>query len=221
MVPRLAGILGPQDRQGGHLTLATYQKMKLTVSGKQVDVGNALQDHVAKELPAEVDKYFANAVEAQIVFSRQGQGFRSDISIHVGRGILVQAHGDGADAYQAFARAIERATKRLRRYKRRLRDHHGKAARREEDRIQARQVIFSGAEDEPDEPENGEPAVVAEMTTDIDSLTVSEAVMRMDLADQPAMMFRNISHGGLNMIYRRADGNIGWVDPRGGRERTQ
>jgi hypothetical protein len=141
------------------------------------------------------------------------------VAVHIGRGIQIQAQGDADEPYPAFDTAAEHLAKRLRRYKSRLRDHHKRSGPTAETLL-ARQVILAADDSDRELAEDdvaGSPAVVAEMTTEIASLTVSEAVMRMDLADQPALMFRNSSHDGLNMIYRRSDGNIGWIDPRGNR----
>jgi hypothetical protein len=138
------------------------------------------------------------------------------VSAHIGRGILLQAHAESHDPYGAFDAAGERLDKRLRRYKRRLRDHR-KEDTAEAEPLPAQQYILQAAEVESadESEEDAQPVVIAEMSTNISSLTVSEAVMRMDLAEQTAMLFRNRAHGGLNMIYRRPDGNIGWIDPQG------
>jgi hypothetical protein len=140
------------------------------------------------------------------------------VAVHIGRDIRIQAQGDADEPYPAFDTAAEHLAKRLRRYKRRLRDHHKRSGPSAETLL-AQQYILAADDDREDAEGEVEdnPTVVAEMTTEIATLTVSEAVMRMDLADQPALMFRNSSHGGLNMIYRRSDSNIGWIDPRGNR----
>ncbi len=202
--------------------------MQISVTGRQIDVGDSLRGRVETNLADSVVKYFDHAIEGNVVFSREAQGVRVDISVHVGRGIMVQGHGQAENAHTAFDSALDRIAKRLRRHKRRLRDHHRDHKKsRAEDAHQAHQNNLSGegeseAEDEAVNNEEstidgGEPGpvVIAEMTTRIDSLTVGEAVMRMDLADQPALIFRNSGHGGLNVIYRRTDGNIGWIDPDG------
>lgn len=186
--------------------------MNLTVSGKQIDVGDSLRAHVEKELVSAVSKYFGDAVEGSVVFSRDGHQFRADVSVHVGRNILVQGQGMATDAYAAYEIAGDHVAKRLRRYKRRLRDHHQKAGRNGED-MSARYAVLAAEADEAPEPVEPGPAIVAEMRTDIPTLTVGEAVMRLDLAQQPALMFRNTANGLMNMVYRRTDGNIGWVDP--------
>jgi len=192
--------------------------MQLSVKGKQLDVGDALRTHVDESLSRILDKYFGDALEVAVTLSREAHLYRAVISAHVGRGIQMEAQGEANEPYPAFDAAADRMSKRLRRYKRRLRDHNSKAA--EAAPLPAQQYILAGEGSEESEDESnadGQPAVVAEMTTEIPTLTVSEAVMRMDLANLPAMMFRNSAHGGLNMIYQRSDGNIGWIDPRGNR----
>jgi ribosomal subunit interface protein len=196
--------------------------MQVTVTGRQLDVGDALRSHVEEGLSNAVGKYFDKPMEAAVKFSRNGHDIHADIQVHVGRGILVHGGAEGGDAYGAFNEAAEHIAKRLRRYKSRLRDHHMDEARALESEM-AQKFILSGeqaGEEDADEAAGTEPAVIAELETEVPTLTVGDAVMRMDLANLPAMMFRNPAHGGLNMIYRRPDGNIGWVDPRGVRENT-
>ena len=197
--------------------------MQLSVSGKQLNVGDALKSHVQQGLTTTVTKYFDNAIEAHVVFSRVAHQIRSDISVHVGRGIIVQGHGESGDAYAAFDGASDRIGKRLRRYKGRLRDHHRDRAQPAGRQLAQQYVLAGGDEEQEEEDANGQasPVVIAESSTEIATATVGEAVMIMDLGDHQAMMFRNAAHGGLNMLYRRPDGNIGWVDPRGSREKTQ
>ncbi len=190
--------------------------MQVFVSGKHIDVGDALRGRVESRLAARVGKYFNHALDAQVQFSKSRHVFRSDISVHAGRGISVRAHGE-ADAIQAaFDMATERIEKRLRRFKRRLIDHHGQRPPTDDDADEvARQTVLA-AENE-DEPEPGAgvdgPVTVAETTTPIHNLTVSEAVMRLELAQLPVLMFRNSGSGRYNVVYRRDDGNVGWLDP--------
>lgn len=181
-------------------------------------MGDALRAYVKDSLSRILNKYFGDAIEVGVTLSREAHRYRAVVSAHVGRGIQLQAQGEADEPYPAFDSAAERLSKRLRRYKRRLRDHH-KEHGPEAEPLYAQQYILAeeAAERARKGDGEGKPVIVAEMTTQIPSLTVSEAVMRMDLADLPAMMFRNSSHNGLNMIYRRPDGNIGWVDPRGNR----
>lgn len=192
--------------------------MQLTVNGKQLDIGDSLKQHIEREVPALVEKYFANPTDADVTVSKEGAFFRTDITVHVGKGIVVQGHSRSVDAYAAFDEAAAHMAKRLRRYKRRLRDHH-RSRNQKDGLLQAAQYVIAAEEDvEPargDHAEPEQPVIVAEMQTQIETLSVGEAVMRMDLASLPALMFRNRAHGGLNMIYLRNDGSIGWVDPRG------
>jgi ribosomal subunit interface protein len=188
--------------------------MNLTVKGKNIDVGEALRSHVSQALDHSIAKYFGNPIESTVTFSKQAHLFSADLSVHIGRGILVQAEASADQAYAAFDLAMDHLAKRMRRYKRRLRDHH----RAETESFRAAQYILAPESDEDVElvgvNGNEAPAVIAEMQTEIPTLTVGEAVMRLDLSDLKAMMFLNRAHGGLNMVYRRNDGNIGWVDPR-------
>lgn len=188
--------------------------MHISVKGKQLDVGVAWRGHVEENLPAVVGKYFDKAQDAQVTLTKQGSTFSVDLVVHVGKRILVQSHGATGDAYSAFDEAAEHLAKRLRRYKRRLRDHHHQRPD-QADTLLAQQYVLAGEDSESESEERDEPMVIAEMETGIETLSVGEAVMRMDLANLSAMMFRNRAHGGLNMVYLRGDGNIGWVDPRG------
>lgn len=192
--------------------------MQLTVTGKQMDVGDSLRRHIADALDALLDKYMGSAVDAGVVMTREAHLYRAQLTIHIGRGILLQSEADADQPYPAFDAAAERLGKRLRRYKRRLRDHHraqAEAAERAESERALQYVLTPETEDESDARPSGadQPLIVAEMASEIPMLTVGEAVMRLDLADQAAMMFRNRAHGRLNMVYRRSDGNFGWVDP--------
>lgn len=195
--------------------------MQLTIKGKQIDVGDALRGHVQESLETSASKYFNNPIDASVVFSREKHLFQADLQVHVGKNILMQTNGESDSPYAAFDKAVDKMAKRLRRYKRRLNDHHKQDS--PEPAIEASSFVLQAeAEDVPvghEEPD--QPVVIAEMTEPVDTLTVSEAVMRLDLGDLPALMFRNRAHGGLNMIYRRMDGNVGWVDPRGTRETTR
>ncbi|MBM3559363.1 MAG: ribosome-associated translation inhibitor RaiA [Alphaproteobacteria bacterium] len=193
--------------------------MQITVTGKQIDVGDSLRSHIGEALAATVDKYFGKAIEATVVMSREGHLFRADVAIHVGRGILVRGHDAADDAYTAFGIAAAHLAKRLRRHKRRLRDHN---ARGGAVTTPAQQYVIAGPASEPVHAtgagaEGGDaPVVIAEQPLDIDTLSVSEAVMRLDLEDTPALMFRNAAKGTLNVVYWRPDGNVGWIDPSNG-----
>jgi ribosomal subunit interface protein len=191
--------------------------MHITVTGRHLDVGASLRRRVEEGLAAAVAKYFDRAIESHVTFDKRGQFFLADLAVHVGRGIVAHSSGEADDPYVAFSAALEHLAKRLRRHKRRLRDHHNATARAGKSEEAWQYVLAASDEDEEKQADgvavNGEPLVVAEMEAEIPTLSVGEAVMRLDLASAPALMFRNAGNGGLNMIYRRADGNIGWVDP--------
>ena len=189
--------------------------MNVIVKGQHIDVGDALRQHVSESLGHVFGKYFGDAIDVTVTFSRQAHLLRASVSAHVGRGIVAQSHASADQPYAAFDLAAERLGTRLRRHKRRLRDHHKTPL---ETRPAEHYVLAADLEAEDGgatEAADGGPPVIAEMKTEIPVLTVSEAVMRLDLEDSGALMFVNRGHGGLNMVYRRPDGNVGWVDPRG------
>ena len=187
--------------------------MHVTVTGKQIDIGDSLRGHAETTTAAIVDRYFGKAIEAHVVFCRERHLILADISVHAGRGLLVQCHGRSEDPYAAFDGAAERLDKQLRRYKRRLRNHHKAAAKANGEAQPATDYVLAAAAEGAEEPSEDQPLVIAEMRTSIPHLSVSEAVMRLDLAELPALLFRNSAHGNLNFVYRRRDGNIGWIDP--------
>ena len=193
--------------------------MQVSVQGRQVDVSDAFRAHVEESLGAILDKYFGDAIEATVTISREAHLFKVTVSAHIGQGVDAIGTAEADQPYPAFDLAADHLAKRLRRHKRRLRDHSRKMEHRET--LIAQQYILAAASSEDEEAvdsasgEEDMPLVVAEMTTEIPTLTVSQAVMRMDLSDLPAMLFRNSSHGGINMVYRRSDENIGWIDPTG------
>ena len=185
--------------------------MQILVSGKQLDVGDALRSHVDDRLQNGVAKYFSNSLDAHVVFGREGQGYRANCSVHVGQGIQAQARAEGSDIYQTFDQAADRQEKRLRRYKRRLRGHHGRE-RPAPDGYMAQNYVLESESNVDEAPEDFLPVIVAEHTSDIHHRCVGEAVMQLDLAEQPVLMFRNSDNGHLNVVYRRPDGHIGWID---------
>jgi ribosomal subunit interface protein len=193
--------------------------MQITVSGKQVDLSDSLRTRVATGLDAIAGKYFDHALEAHVTFSRARSFFTCDINVHAGRGLVLRGEGEAADANSAFDDAAEHIAKRLRRYRRRVNDHARDQAGRDRPEA-ARQYVLRPTEDDGDRL-NGDTqtatyaTVVAEEAAVILTLTVGDAVMRMDLEDQPVLMFRNSATGALNVVYRRSDGHIGWIDSSG------
>lgn len=196
--------------------------MNFTVTGKQIDVGDALRTHIESSVGALVTKYFGEGLEGHAVVRRDAGLICCDLSVHIGRNIQIQVSEKDHDPRLACDKAAERIGKRMRRYKDRLKDHHqaNGGERKTQEASAAQYAILRGPDDGDDDeddslidPTGGQPTVIAEMMTEVPTLTVSEAVMRMDLTATPALMFRNSAHGGLNVIYRRTDGHIGWVDP--------
>jgi ribosomal subunit interface protein len=186
--------------------------MQIQVNGKQIDVGDALRSHVTERLTGAVTKYYDRAVDAQVTFSKEGHEFRTDCTLHLSTGMRLHAHSSSSDIYAAFEGAVERLEKRLRRYKRRLKDHHAQAAREALPMQEAPSYVIA-ADEEEEVAEDLQPVIIAETRTPVRTLTVGEAVMVMDFEELPALVFRNRAHGGINVVYRRADGNIGWIDP--------
>jgi ribosomal subunit interface protein len=188
--------------------------MRIQVSGKQIDVGDALRAHVEERLNEAVGKYFDRPVDAVVTFTREGYAFIADSSVHLPTGMTVQATSRAEDIYACFEGSVDRMEKQLRRYKRRLKDHH-RDRQSPIEAVDAPSYILRGQEDGvDDEPASLQPVIVAETETRVQSMSVGEAVMQMELAGAQLLVFRNDSHGGVNVVYRRDDGNIGWIDPR-------
>jgi len=189
--------------------------MNVNVQGKQLDVGAALKTHVAEKLEDLNAKFFNRAIDGNVVFSREGHGFfRTHITIRIGKDIMVQSHATEEDPYLSFDVASGKIARQMRRYKNRLRDHHERIERDEKDMASARDVILAASPEQDNDIETGsDPVIIAEMTMPIMTLTVSEAVMCLDLSGENALMFRDAKSRRYNMVYRRSDGNIGWVDP--------
>jgi ribosomal subunit interface protein len=195
--------------------------MQINVSGKQVDLSDSLRTRVASSLDVIAAKYFDHAMEANVTFGRARSFFTCDINVHAGRGLRLRGEGEAGDANAAFDDAAEHIAIRLRRYRRRVNDHHRALAQRERPQ-QARAYVLRADSDDsatvqlPGQTGPTFATIIAETQTEIGVLSVCDAVMRMDLADQPVLMFRNATTGELNVIYRRTDGNIGWIDPANG-----
>lgn len=188
--------------------------MQLTVKGKHLDVGDALREHVRTNLTQTTEKYFSNPIEANVVFTKEKDNlFRVDISIHVGKDIVLQSRHQAFDPYPAFDGATDRIAKRLRRYKDKLKNHHSEIHL-------ANYTAFKHAESEGiEENTSSDPIVIAEMEMPVQTMTVADAVMYLELRDEPALLFKNSGTGVYNMVFRREDGNIGWVDPRDAQEK--
>ncbi|WP_299195790.1 ribosome-associated translation inhibitor RaiA [uncultured Erythrobacter sp.] len=187
--------------------------MDIRISGHQVETGTALQEHAAERLGGIVEKYFERAISSHVTFGKAPGGtFTCDIVTHVNQGMILKAQGSAHDAHVALDNSAARIEKQLRRYKRRLTDRHERSmqVRAEEE---AAYTIF--AADEPEEEVVADaPPIIAETSTFIPESSVADAVMMLDLRDTPALFFKNAGTGRHNMVYRRSDGSIGWIEPR-------
>jgi ribosomal subunit interface protein len=189
--------------------------MHITVAGKQVETGDALRTHVELGLSTIAEKYFDRAMEARVTFSKVRSFFACDINFHAGRNLIMRGEGMAPDAHRAFEQAAEHVGKRLRRYRRRVNEHaRGLATERTPRETAQEYMLREEPEDHAEEIRTADhAAVVAEPATEIMHLTVGEAAMRLDLGNIPVMLFRNSASSALNVVYRRADGNVGWLDP--------
>ncbi len=188
--------------------------MHIQVSGKHMDVGEALTSTVEDRLLEVVSKYSERPVEGNVTFSKDGHEFVCDASVHLSTGLHTQAKGRAADVYDCFESALSRMEKQLRRYKRRLKDHH-KTRVAPIESVGEPSYVLSSTPESADEPDTLQPIIVAEMETRVQTLSVGEAVMQMELSGANMLVFRNVSHGGVNVVHTRDDGNVGWIDPRG------
>ena len=187
--------------------------MPFRVSGKNLDVGDALRERVNARIAQAVDKYFDGGYSGHVTVAREGFGFRTECAIHLDSKVTLHAEGHAADAYASADQAALRVEKRLRRYHRRLKDHHperfdGRGA------VDAASYVIAAPEHESDAELDGfTPVIIAELTTRLKQMSVSDAVMELDMTGAPVLVFRHAAHGGINVVYRRADGHFGWIDP--------
>lgn len=205
---------------------STGPQMDVNVSGKHMDVGDALRTRIADELTAGVGRYFERGGEADVFIGKEGHSFCVDVVLRLANGQRLVAKGLGGDAHSAFTTALVKIETRIRRYKRRLvahKPHNGGAAGRSEvaaytvlrPEDEADDMVGDGDYGQDGSAGNGTPgaAIIAESQKEVKSLTVSGAVMELELTEASAVMFRNLAHGGLSVVYRRSDGDIGWIDP--------
>ncbi|CAN5247909.1 ribosome-associated translation inhibitor RaiA [soil metagenome] len=189
--------------------------MQVKITGKNLDIGNSLRTHVENRLLGIAEKYFGGSVSSHVTVEKQKSNFTSDCTLHLATGLVLQARGSGAEALPCFDQAAGNLEKQLRRYKRRLKDHHTSRAQPVRQFEATNYVIASpGHTEDTEEPEDLNPVIVAESSSNVPELSVGEAVMQLDISDDSFLMFRNVRDGGINVIYRRPDGNIGWIDPQ-------
>ena len=187
--------------------------MSFRISGQNLDVGTALRDRIGDRIAEAMSKYFDGGYSGHLTLARDGFGFRAECAIHLDSKITLHAEGMAPDAYASADQAALRIEKRLRRYHRRLKDHH---AERADGRvvIEAASYVIAAPEADDDTGSDGfTPVIIAESTTTLKQLSVSDAVTELDMTGAPVLVFRHAKHGGINIVYRRADGHFGWIDP--------
>ncbi|TDQ62142.1 ribosomal subunit interface protein [Maritalea mobilis] len=184
--------------------------MSLRVSGKNMDVGDSLRTKAHDHLESAITKYFDGGYDGHLTLEHEGTRFNADVVVHLDTGVVLQAGADAGDAVSAFEDAAGHIEKRLRRYKRKLKNHRRNA---QTDKFKAQSYILASPEKEEEVEEDFNPAIIAETTDNLHTMSVGEAVMELDLAQSDVIVFRHAGHGGVNVVYRRADGNVGWVDP--------
>lgn len=188
--------------------------MRYQISGKHIDVGESLQTHVQTEVSEILGKYAERPTDALIVFSKDAHEFVCETAIHLSTGMTVNSKARANEIYGSFDKSAERIEKQLRRYKRRLKDHANQRTTPIESFGASSYILAPEQDDESGvENETLTPIIIAEMETGIKALSVGEAVLQMELADEQVLVFKNESHDGLNVVYKRKDGNIGWIDP--------
>jgi ribosomal subunit interface protein len=213
--PRAAAndkIVSDDDSRDG-----TEQNMPLRISGKNLNIGEALRVHVTERLNASTAKYFDGHVSGHVTICPEGSGFRTDCNLHLASGVVLQADGRAHEPYASFEQAADRIEKRLRRYKSRLKSHHDHHGLDHDGAGEVAATYVLQAPDHEDEaPAGFSPAVIAESTTKLRRLSVAQAVADLDLTGVTVVVFRHATTGRVNLVYRRGDDNIGWVDPPGG-----
>ena len=190
--------------------------MTLRVTGKNFDLGEAMREHILDRVEAAISKYFDGSVSGHIVVDHEGAGYRSDCTLHLSSGMTLHSEGRAHEPYASFDSAATRLEKRLRRYNRKLKDHHLKSAQSANGAMIADYVLEAPDQEAEGEVEDFNPVVVAEKTAALETLPVSEAVMRLDMTGAPVGVFRHATSDRVNIVYRRPDGNIGWIDPATG-----
>ena len=190
--------------------------MDVQITGKAIDLGSALQTHVNDNLSAGVHKYFDRSAEAQVTFDKEGPEISSEITLHLASGVFLTASDKAHDAYGAFDGAMQKLEKRVRRYKRRLKDHHANSRDPLPAETASAYIIAASGEEEVPDDNADSPLVIAEKPTTLRRMSVSDAVLQLDVSDERVVIFRNAKHGDLNVVYRRDDGNIGWIDGKSG-----
>lgn len=189
--------------------------MAFRVSGKNIDLGEALRERISARVAEAMGKFFDGGYSGHATVGKDGFGFRTECALHLDSGITLHVDAQAADPYASADQAALRIEKRLRRYHQRLKEHHGRHDRQKSGQtISTPSYVIAAPEDENEEEVTDfAPVIIAETTTTLKRLSVSEAVMELDMTGAPVVVFRHAGHGRINLVYRRADGHIGWIDP--------
>ncbi|MBC7283256.1 ribosome-associated translation inhibitor RaiA [Hoeflea sp.] len=187
--------------------------MSVRVSGKHMEIGESFRTRIEDQITGAVRKYYDGGFSSHVIVEKSGSRFTSDCKIHLDTGVVLHATGEAQDPQPAFDAAAERVEKRLRRYKRRLKDHYANGQQTHAELAYA--VVDSASEDADEVPADYAPAIIAESTKQLVTMSVAHAVMALDMTDERILMFRNAGNDALNVVYRRDDGNIGWIDAGG------
>ena len=188
--------------------------MLVSVTGKHMKIGDSLNGYIQETVDGLTHKYFDKSIEATVVVSKESTGITSDVSVHIGKGIVARGHHKADDAYLSVDGAVTRLEAQLRKYKNRLRDHHMNQLQAEQESRMAAQYVIEDNQAAANDA-NRQPAIIAELEMDIPTLRVADAVMRMNLSGADFFLFRSAVDGGYNLVHKRDDGNIGWIDPAG------
>jgi putative sigma-54 modulation protein len=197
----------------------SFSAMPFRISGRNIEIGEALRERISARVLESLEKYFDGGFSGHVTVGKEAFGFQTECVVHLDSGIVLRAESMAADAYMSADHAAEKLEKRLRRYHRRLKSSHGSSrgngrAHDEVPEIDAPSYVIAAPEqDGEDELTTLNPVIIAESTTALNWLSVSEAVMELDMTGAPVVVFRHASHGRVNLVYRRADGNVGWIDP--------
>ncbi len=193
--------------------------MTIRITGKHFDLGDAMRTHILEKVDAAIGKYFNGQVSGHVVVDHEGSGYRSDCTLHLSSGITLHAEGRAHEPYASFDQASERLEKRLRRYKRRLKEHHGHESVPMQDTMSSYVLEAPNHDDSEEHDEKFNAVIVAEHISSLKTFAVSAAVFELDLTGAPVIVFRHAGTSRINVVYRRGDGNIGWVDPGGDSEK--
>ena len=185
----------------------------LRVSGKNFSIGTAMREHVLARIEAAAQRYFGGALNGHVIIDHEGSGYRADCTLHLSSGVSLHAEGRGQEAYASFDQAADRLERRLSRHKQRVRQNHSSASAPIEPRETVRDVILEAPDHEEVDEGAFNPVIIAEQTLGLKQMPVSEAVMELDFTGAPVFVFQHAASGRTNILYRRADGNIGWLDP--------